>query len=142
MLKGKISISNPTPMQYSAKRIISIEMTDELSGVLFLSIELSPEDFMNALTGRADKPCEFELRGMELVGKRQETKHHELVSTYSWLKKEQILEDLHKAAKSYEVDGWQAMINPDSRLEPIERHKDGTALFDVSFFRYVDVQKE
>ena len=65
--KGKITISRP--LYGDGQNSISIEVTDELSGMRFLGVKLSYEAFAEAITGLGYRPCEIETRGLENLGK-------------------------------------------------------------------------
>ena len=68
--KGKLTISRPSYSDGSQKIAISVEDKDAVIG--FLSLEISYEDFAAAITGMGMMPCEFEVRGLESVGKKRE----------------------------------------------------------------------
>lgn len=104
MNKGRINIarwsSNTEPYHG-----IRIEVVDGESRVHFLQVNMSVEEFALAITGCGERECEFELRGVDTVGKVREHKE-EMVEfdrdvIYSRDRDAALL-----ALKSYEVDGW------------------------------------
>jgi len=74
---GKIKISRPN--YGCGKEVICITVKDAEARVEFLEIEISYEDFTKALTGQANIPIQFEVRGLEFVGKKMESKKLEFV---------------------------------------------------------------
>ena len=70
MLSGRINISRP--YRSDGKRTIHIELIDGSSGIQIVEIEMSPEDFAEAITGRGHTPCLHDLtrEGCELVARR------------------------------------------------------------------------
>lgn len=132
MYKGKISInrfnSNTEPHHG-----ISIEIEDENSGINVVHIELSPEQFGNAVSGLGATDCLFDVNEkMELIGMRRENKTQVIrveKSPYEYSESE-IISLLSK----YEVDGWTARIY-DFKNHHRYNHKEGSV--SVTFTRFV-----
>ena len=83
---------------------MEIRVVDESSHVQFVSVKVGIKTFMDALTGRAHQPCEFELRKPELVGMAKEGKSL-LVPKPQWNATE---EDIDGILAPFEVEGWIA----------------------------------
>lgn len=101
-MNGHSSISRTTKSQGSDS--IRFRMEDDTSGVTFLEVEMSLEDFARILTGQGHIPCTFELYAQN-VGKTRETKTEivPLENRYFATDKER-----QEALKPFEVDGWEA----------------------------------
>jgi len=71
MTKGKITISRVSSNQ---EKYLPIKITiDDVDAVTqFLEIEMSLEEFAECLTGLTDRPCVFEARGLDRIGKKRE----------------------------------------------------------------------
>jgi len=103
-MKGRISINKVT-CQAPEKDYVIIELEDELSSVEFVQARMSLETFGRALFGLSSLPVEFELRGLDKVGKKLENKIEEVfipceTELYATDK------EIRQAIKKYEVDGW------------------------------------
>ena len=105
-MKGKISLgrynnANDIPLQ------IHIRLEDDLSGVEFLSIEMSLENLANLITGMGYLDCEFQLRGLDKVGLTREHKIEiiELPDDFRSYEKD-VEEKITNILQYYEVDGW------------------------------------
>lgn len=68
--KGRLSITRPRGG--SGPEVISIRLVDDDAGIEFVQVEVELAAFSDCLTGLADTDCEFEVRGLENVGKRIE----------------------------------------------------------------------
>lgn len=128
MEKGNLSISR---VEDGSKRWISLTVEDEISGIVFLKVEISLENMMMALTNVGDCDCKFELRGLVNVGKRYEHKTEMIkISNPFYLSEEEI----DKIIQPYEIEGWIA------RKNDIKNHhnylSDGTVK--VHFGRFVE----
>lgn len=127
MLEGKLSISR-TRSNRDDESCISITVTDELSRTRFLKIEISPEEFANAITNLGERPCMFELSA-GLVGKRRE--HKTVVVPLKDPFKATADERLAAIAE-YEVDGWIG-YKPDAN----NHHNYSDKGVRVGFVRYI-----
>ena len=100
-LNGKISIlvnSNGA----------TIEVKDSLSGIQFLGIQLSAEQFMSCLGRLAMVECEFDLVGVEKVGKKLENKKFEFCINGIKYEKQDKESALWQIAQEQLTDGWIA----------------------------------
>lgn len=146
-MKGKISISKVTIL--SGKReedYMSITIEDKSSGVQFLEIKMDLLDFAQALTGLGCMPIEFELRGLENVGKKFEHKTIEVT-----IPRDQItltVEDksINKAVGGYEVDGWMGSKedckNHHNFVKTFRSNGIDFWVYRVHFWRYIDAEEE
>ena len=133
-MNGKLTISRWTSNvePYSG---IRIEVTDQLSGITFMCADIKQADFADALTGLSFVPCGFELRFVENVGKRVETKDVKIEvtkhpSNYSD-------EEALKIIAEYEVDGWTSR----GLYVWKNSHNWKGKVLSLSLFRYVGAEK-
>lgn len=111
MSAGRLSISRISSNAPERDNMISITVEDKASGIGFVNVLITPEQFAMALTGLSSCECELELRGLQHVGKKRETKQLILhVSFDRFARKEDREVKLREAAAQYEVEGW--MVNP------------------------------
>jgi len=101
-LEGNISISKP--ICYGVSRM-NIEIQDENSDIKFLELSLSLEDFTRAITGQACIPIEFEIRGLDNVGKIKEQKELVFEMPKSNYGEQRIIDALKYASLAAEP-GW------------------------------------
>ncbi len=136
---GKISITRP----YGGGRPdgeIEIQITDKTSGRKFFTVLVSAENLTLALTGAAARPCEFELKNLDLIGKVRENKVVSVLMDKDcdrW--GEAGRAEIAKRLALHEVDGWVAnMETATNHNNATERQDDGSYLQRVTFYRYVD----
>lgn len=70
-LKGKLSISRIKDM---GDGFMKISLKDEGSRIEFVKAKVSFANFCKAITGQGEIPIEFEVRGLDVVGKIREQK--------------------------------------------------------------------
>lgn len=131
-MNGKITLS-----RYANSRDeecpIHIKMEDEKSGAQFLDISMSLENFALMLTNLGFIDCQFELRGLDVVGKQRE---HKIVNVP--LPKGMFLPSTAEASeliKPFETDGWIGRV--DDVTNHHNRSYDNNSV-KVSFVRWVD----
>jgi len=71
-LKGKLTIGNVSTNDGIGYIEIRLECVN--SSIEFVRVKISHEEMMRALCSQAFRPVEFDLSGIENVGKRQEQK--------------------------------------------------------------------
>lgn len=131
-MNGKITISRYSS-NYDMERPVRIRIEDGNSGINFIEIALTLEDFANAVTGMGYVECQFEVRGLDKIGKRREVKT-EVVKTKSYnVSKEEKLDLL----KPFEVDGWIGSLDDLGNYH--NRKDDG---YSVGFVRWVEDDKD
>lgn len=128
-MDGKITISRTTHSKEGDS--IRIRVQDNLSGVSFIEVQMTLENFALALTGLGYVDCGFELFRPDLVGKIEQNKTEfvPLRDTF-WATDEERQE----ALRAFEVDGWKAR-NGDIKNSH-NYTKDGKVK--VVFFRHVE----
>lgn len=132
-IKGKISISRITSNTPRGSWV-RISLEDENSYTRFLDVDIDFEQFGNVVTGQSDRPCDIELRGLDLLGKKHEHKI-EFIKFFRDADKEEN----NKVIDAYEVDGWEA------RRSDLKNHHNYVAAksdedqecYKISFVRYV-----
>lgn len=128
-LPGSLQIGCP---QGDGCDYFTLEVTDESSHVQFIEIKVSYADMALAMTARR-VDCQFNLRGVKLVGSKAE--HKMVVVPF----KDRYVEDKDrkavavKALAPFEVDGWEGDV---SDLFNPHRHTDSGQF--VSFRRHID----
>ena len=90
-----------------------IEVEDESSGVRFLKINLSAEQFMACLGRLSMVECDIDVRWLDLIGKMRETGKHEfkIPAELYGLRYERgtfFTDALQELAQSQLTDGWIA----------------------------------
>jgi hypothetical protein len=128
--KGEFNITHVT-----GSEIFEISVEDSLSRVNFIQFMMTARDLMLALTGRCSLPCDFELRGLPLVGKRHENKEEVIPEIDSYLSNSEFLGVVEKVRQRYEVDGW--MIDEQRGFNHHNLERGG---YRVILRRYVDVE--
>lgn len=137
-LSGRLTISRCNT------GVVRLELIDDRSFSRVVEIEISKEEFAEALFAHAQRPCSFELSDLSLVGKRREHKQ-ELVYVPDVVRitKES---DATKLLKSFEVDGWRGRLSDLTNhhnwtREPLPKGKKEGRMVRVTFVRYVDDDK-
>ena len=132
-MQGRITISRPAGHDIDS---ITIEIEDTLSCVPFLSVQVGYANFTKALTGQGYIPCEFETRGLELIGKRRETKTVCIRvpdGPYETRDKR-----AHNAVKQCEKDGWKGRHEDALNFHRRKESDAGGAWYEVTFTRHVE----
>lgn len=131
--KGKITIS-----RYQSSKGpdgISIEITDESSGIRFCSADMTVEAFGFAITGLSHQECGLDVRGLNLIGKLREYKTERVPKPHGYSKNEA---DSAKSLKPFEVDGWVGCVH-----DLWNHHRSaGEGFQNVGFIRYVDQNEQ
>jgi len=107
MSHGQLAISRCTGG--SSGDYITIKVSDNKSGLEFLEVKVSCENFAKGITGLAGLPIQFELYGMDQIGKVRELKT-EYIPTQ---KGEHKCSDEYmvKMAQKLEVTGWKCHLD-------------------------------
>lgn len=133
-LKGKIDITRP--QRHDGVDVISIAINDDLSGVRFLDIKMSPHDFMMAITGLSGQPIEFEVRNLDVIGKRKEYVRAEAdvprAELPSYDKK--LMQDW--LVKNQQREGWR--IDTYLGAQSSVSHIGDSVRLRYGYYRYVD----
>jgi hypothetical protein len=116
---------------------IHIYLEDELSGVTFLAIEMSPEALGKALTNHYTNECEYTLQALGVIGKKEEIKH-EIVTMPPGSRYTD--EEKAQAVKPFEVDGWMAKTHVIGNHHYEVEGKRGS--YRVVFIRFVEVEED
>lgn len=90
-----------------------IEVEDESSGIRFLKINLSAEQFMACLGRLANVECDLELQGLEQVGKALEVGEYEFkipaeLYSHRYTNRNFFDDAAQELAQSQLTDGWIA----------------------------------
>jgi hypothetical protein len=105
---------------------------DDNSGVNFVRIYMTLDDFAKAITGAASMPCEITVRALDKVGKYRLSKKVfiPVVPDYSQRDDREFLKGL---VSSYETDGWIASLSDFNNRQNIS--KEGCT---IRFLKYVE----
>ena len=130
-INSKLTISRVHPNR--GADWIEVTLEDKSSGIQFAEVHISLEEFSKAITGLGALPCEIEVRGLDLIGKKLETKT--CTVTFPAGRTAEMTEDVFKM---FEFDGWEArrsdMNNSHNRMwiDTVDLEK-----FKITFQRYV-----
>jgi len=88
-----------------------IEVEDESSGIRFLKINLSAEQFMACLGRLYMVKCDLELRGLDQIGKTLEVGNHEFkvpaeIYELKWDDRQRFNQEMEELAQDGLMDGW------------------------------------
>jgi hypothetical protein len=125
-IEARVSISR-TQNSHDDSPPIRITLTDVKSGVEFVRLNMTAEDFAKCVTGQGYMPASGDFHG-ELVGMQREVKNEEVPGEYD--------ADPAQACAPFEADGWKAYLGDFGN--PHRRSKGG---YRVSFTRYVQPAK-
>jgi len=125
-MNGNLTISRTTS---NTGHTIRIRIEDDSSGIVFLETEVSLENFALALTSLGYVDCEYELYGLDNIGKKLETKT-EIVPLDNPYRATDEAREL--ALKPFEIDGWKAR---QSDIKNHHRYNEDTV--SVTFSRFV-----
>lgn len=114
---------------YKEGEAIHIRLEDDSSHIAFLDVYLSLEDFAKTLTN-SYMDCEYELRGIQNVGKKLETKTENVPLNDPYMTTD---EARLEALKPFEVDGWKARESDISN-----HHRYQKDSISVTFSRFVE----
>jgi hypothetical protein len=101
-MNGKITISRTTSNR--EPDFIRLRIEDDSSGVNFLDIRMSLENFAKVITGFGYIDCEFELYAQN-VGMTSESKTEIVPLKDKYFATD---EQRQEALKPFEIDGWKA----------------------------------
>ena len=132
-MKGRITLTRPYG---DGADYIEIQIEDSSSGILFLSAQIGYADFAKLLTGLGYMPCEFQLRGIENVGKTTERKTLDVyVPLGDHASRQQRAE---AAVAEFEKNGWTGRISNAMNQHKRVSGDDEGAWYKVTFLRYID----
>lgn len=133
-LKGKLTISRV--MSNQCDDYMEIVVEDDISGVEFLSIKLSMEQYGKAVAGSSYQDIEYEDHGMVNIGKVKEREKAQVP-----IPKQLVFN--RKCAEEYVVancqrEGWHLDSYLGSQRSFVDIGPDTYA--NVSYYRYVEPQ--
>lgn len=132
---GKITISKLRGL--NEKECICIQLEDE-NYIRFFQGRMTLENFGEVITGQGGIPIKCELRGLDKVNKRRETKEIEIqmpdefIKTYNSKERTEIAK---KAVSPHEIDGWSADL---SQINNQHYFSHSQTDLKIKFYRYVD----
>lgn len=134
-MKGNITLTRPYGDDAD---YIEIQIEDSSSGIHFLSARIGYADFAKLLTGQGYMPCEFELRGIENVGKVTEIKTESVyVPRGDYTSRQQRAET---AVAEFEENGWTGRVsNAMNQHNRISGNAEGE-WYTVSYYRFVELE--
>ena len=135
---GRIDIARAR--DNTGRDFIQMRLEDEESGCAVFDVELSIENFGNAITGLGDIPCEFRVLGVERVGKRAEHKTVEVFLGDGTRSNEDSR--IRDAVAKHEANGWRGRDADLKNRHKFVRRQEGTggAWYDVDYTRFVDIE--
>ncbi len=97
-MKGNISIGR------DSRDCINITVRDEKSSITFVEVKMTPEQFGMVITGLSMVDIEFEVRGLESVGKEKITESRTIEYPHGGYDRKEMEEWLKENVKE---DGWK-----------------------------------
>lgn len=140
-MKGKITITKVTCGGRSENDYVSISIEDKLSSIEFVEVKMDIESFGRALFGLGNVPIEFEFQGVDKIGKKFENKTVEVMITHRE-NESPGTGDIDIALSKYEIDGWKGDRRDCINMHKLVRRGGDYTVYDVHFFRWVDVKNE
>lgn len=138
-MKGSISISKVTCGGEPENDYVSIRIEDGLSSIGFTTVKMDIESFGRALLGLGHVPVEFELLGMDKVGKKFEHKTVEVMITHEGELSPRE-EDIDIAVSKHEVDGWIGSKKDCKNFHRLVRcESDKYSVYNVHYYRWVAI---
>jgi len=131
MAKGNITLSR-YDSNYEDTHPIHLKVEDKDSSTQFIDISMTLKDFAFLITGMGFMDCEFEVRGLDRLGKKRENK-----TEYVPVPKGTFLptkEEAKELIKAFEIDGWIGSIDDATNHHNRSRGSD-TVL--VGFVRWI-----
>lgn len=134
-MKGSLTISRPS--YGDGRRKIRICVRDELSRNQFLEVEIDYAEFTEALTGMSETEIDFQVYGLENVGKLRVFEKRQIVypdtpynkaSMESWL------------IENAQEEGW--IVNPYLGSQQSVIHVDGKTLLNYTVTKFVNPDEE
>lgn len=124
---------------------MNITVEDKLSGIQFLEVELSIEQFGKLLSGGTFVDAKGEVRGLQNLGKKYEHKrgsvtmpdatYHALVKDTKFSDQKQILGDWLRANAAEE--GWHINAYLGSQGSIVNSYETKSHTLNFSYYRYV-----
>lgn len=139
-LKGALTVANWTGFGDDAPDAKTCEITirDDLSGVDFISIRISPRELMMALFKHSCQICEFELRSPEVCGLKREMKDLVFeIPKCTYATRDKVA---YQAAVKAAGEGWEASSYFGSQGSFFT--KDGKNYARTHAVRYVKLEQE
>lgn len=134
-----ISINKDLNLNLTITRLstgkIRLEIEDSVSYITFLKMELSPEDFMNCLTGLAYQPGIGEVYGTEFLGKTKQIEERTIESPL----KNKVFSSSEELSiwlkNNYKEEGWfiDTYLGSKHSIE----YKEGKQFLNFKVFRYI-----
>lgn len=129
---------------------VSVEIEDEVSGITFLELELSYEQFGRLVGSNGSVDCEFTPRGLGNIGKVREYEKASVTIPTSEYQKiiGRVPYDAQKTAlaswlrDNHARDGWYMDTYLGSRGDIEGCHKTKTTTLRYGYYRYVDKSKD
>lgn len=131
-MRGNLTISKIS--SNAENGYMELTIRDEVSGIPFITAKCSLFDFINTLTGMFGVECDYELRGVENIGKERQVKTERIegLSSRNW-------SDRHKFLAPYLVDGWTTGASNDKATFNHHNARYRPDTYAVTFTRFVDV---
>lgn len=123
-----------TCITHGSQGIFNLTIRDQSSGIEFVDIEMSAEQFADTITAHSTMDVQCEVRGLHLLGMQIETKQEIVPFEHRYERDEEKRQSAANAAISpFEVDGWKGRV--DDLFNP--HHNAGSGKHRVTFTRYV-----
>lgn len=145
VLNGQISIGRVRSSDDSRDNLIKIEIEDNVSGILFTTVEMTPEAFAMVLTGLSGVPVNISTNGLDKVGKVRESKNLQIHISKETLESTKICsfdkDALSKYIKEnqdlYVESGWELSAYLGRQSSIATDRETGGVILNVTQYRYV-----
>lgn len=128
-MKGKITILR------DSAGVVTIQITDKLSGKRIVNVRMTPEDFAESVFGLAYVPCEYEALNLDKIGLKRETKQAMIICPIDGLSREELEEWLKECG---DTGTWEPVPYLGSK-NSVKRNPDGPGyVLRFTLERYVD----
>lgn len=124
---------------------ISLEFEDVISGVRFMSIDLSYEQFGKLIGTNGSVRMEAEILNAEKLGKKYVSEDRSIVckEDFSSLKyADQMKAKQAWLAEHGKEDGWIVSTYLNSQKSIVSNYKDNTETFNYHVYKFVDISDE
>lgn len=90
---------------FDRDRGLEIQLHDSDASITFAEVRLTAEQVVSAFARMSHTPCEIEVTGLDIIGKRHESAKHVFEIPDNWTPRSHI-EELQKLAQETTPEGW------------------------------------
>ncbi len=131
-IKAALSISR------DSRGIINIRVDDKTSRITFVELEVSPENFANAVTGFSFQDCDGEVIGLEHIGKARVNEKRSVIYPKAEFDQRSMKRFIEENCQE---EGWIVSSHLGSRCS-IEKNEKGQWILNYSVCKYVEAEEQ